>query len=312
MEQIFNKNKWPALDFHQLENTLKTVQLWTQIIGKIRMKKTPWINHSWHVTLYVSSSGLTTGSIPYEFGIFEIELNFISHELNITTSNGQQKRIELRQGAIADFYKILFETLRSLQIEVEIFAKPNELQEAIPFEQDHQDREYNKEQIQLYWKVLIKTQKVFTRFRSGFTGKVSPVHFFWGAFDLAVSRFSGKSAPKLVSKIPNMPQLVMQEAYSHEVSSCGFWTGSEDFPEAFFYSYVYPVPEGFADYDVLPKEAFYSEDIGQFLLPYKAVQNNEEPEKYLLSFLESTFQAASETGNWDKGLQCDLTLFEKF
>ncbi|KQR93255.1 hypothetical protein ASG01_08640 [Chryseobacterium sp. Leaf180] len=312
MEPILNNSKWPALDFYKLENTLNTVQLWTQIIGKIRMKKTPWINHSWHVTLYVSSSGLTTGSIPYKFGIFEMVLNFISHELNITTSNGQVERIKLQSGSIADFYQALFGILRSLEIEVEIFAKPNELQEAIPFDQDQQEREYNEEEIQKYWKALIKIHEVFTRFRSGFTGKVSPVHFFWGAFDLAVSRFSGKPAPKIESVIPNMPQLVMQEAYSHEVSSCGFWAGSKDFPEAFFYSYVYPAPDGFADYEVLPKEAFFSKDLGEFLLPYKAVQSNEEPEKHLLSFLESTFQAASVTGNWDQGLQCNLKSFEKF
>jgi hypothetical protein len=305
------ENKWPVLKFEEMEPTLTTVHLWTQIIGKIRLKKMPWINHSWHVTLYVSSKGLTTGSVPYENGIFEIEMDFILHELNITSSEGRRETITFKNGTVADFYKELFHKLKHLGIPVHISGKPNEIESAIPFSEDNIARAYDPAQMNNYWKALICIEKVFTRFRSRFNGKVSPVHFFWGAFDLAVTRFSGRPAPLHPGGAPNMPDVIMQEAYSHEVSSCGFWPGNAGFPQPVFYSYCYPTPADFGSQPVQPAEAFYSQDMGEFFLRYEDVRNNADPETYLYQFLESTFQAAAKTADWHHQLQCNYSHLEK-
>jgi hypothetical protein len=302
---------WPQIQFAKLKDTLATVHLWTQIVGKIRLKKMPWLNHSWHVSLYVSPRGLTTCSIPYERGIFEVEMDFIAHELVISSSEGKRESMKLFARSVADFYAELFQKLQQMDIGVKIHEKPNELEQAIPFNLDEQHRSYDAAEINNLWQVLVKVDRVFNRFRAGFTGKNSPIHLFWGAFDLAVTRFSGRQAPKHPGGAPNMPDHIMQEAYSHEVSSCGFWPGNEQSPVPIFYAYCYPTPAAFADQPVEPETAFYSQEMGEFILPYEAVQQSEDPEATLMQFLKSTYQAAALTGNWDPSLECDLTYLEK-
>lgn len=304
-------NTWPELAFEDLKDTLETVQLWTQIIGKIRLVKTPWINHSWHVTLYVSSRGLTTGAIPYEQGNFQLDLDFIDHQLLITTSNGGHAHFALKGLSVAGFYHELFKKLLLTGIKAEIYAKPNEIDPAIPFAEDETHKTYNAEQMHRYWQALVNINSVFTKFRAEFTGKCSPVHLFWGAFDLAVTRFSGRRAPVHQGSMPNMPQRVMQEAYSHEVSSAGFWGGSVQFPHPAFYSYSYPTPADFGTQDIEPAEAFYSNEMGEYFLLYENVQRSDDPEGMLMDFLRSTYNAAAKTGNWDDALCCDLTRFER-
>ncbi|MDB4927459.1 DUF5996 family protein [Mucilaginibacter sp.] len=303
---------WPELIFDQLKDTVATVQLWTQIVGKIRLKKTPWLNHSWHVTLYVYPRGLTTHSISYGDGSFQIDFDFIAHELIVTCSSGESQRIELYPRTVASFYKELFEKLKILGIDVTIYAKPNEIDPAIPFEQDDIHRSYDKEQINKFFKALLTINTIFTGFRSKFSGKCSPVHFFWGAFDLAVTRFSGRRAPLHPGGIPNMPDRVTQEAYSHEVSSCGFWPGNEQFPYPTFYAYCYPTPAAFSKQPVKPTQAFYSTEMGEFFLKYDDVRLAANPEKTLLEFLETTYIAAANTGNWDRNaLECDFSWLER-
>ncbi|XZF16239.1 DUF5996 family protein [Chitinophagaceae bacterium MMS25-I14] len=303
---------WPELKYADLKDTITTVQLWTQIVGKIRLVKMPWLNHSWHVTLYVSPTGLTTGSIPYENGLFKIDFDFIHHKLLITSSNGGEQQMDLYPRSVASFYKELFEKLSQMNIDAEIYARPNELPEAIPFAEDEIHHHYDKDQMFLFWQALVKIEIVFTRFRAGFNGKCSPVHLFWGAFDLAVTRFSGRTAPKHPGGAPNMPLDVMQEAYSHEVSSCGFWAGNDSFPHPVFYAYCYPTPDAFKDQPVAPDQAFYSPEMGEFLLRYDDVRTAADPEEYLMSFLQSTYEAAATTGNWNRvNLECDLTFLER-
>lgn len=303
--------QWPQLVYEDLKDTLATVLLWTQIIGKIRLVKTPWINHSWHVTLYVSSRGLTTGNIPFEAGSFQIDFDFVDHRLLLAASNGSREEFGLPMLSVADFYRKLFDKLGRMGIQVEIYAKPNELQDAIPFAEDTIHRTYDPAQMNRYWQALVNVDTVFTRFRAEFIGKCSPVHLFWGGFDLAVSRFSGREAPLYQGAVPNMPLRVMQEAYSHEVCSAGFWGGNEKFPHPAFYSYCYPTPGDFGKQPVGPAEAFYHTELGEFLLPYEKVQASGHPEIALLNFLWSTYKAAAITGNWDTKLVCDLSGYEK-
>ena len=291
---------WPDLQYDKLKDTVSTVQLWTQIVGKIRLIKMPWLNHSWHVTFSVSPKGLTTGGIDYENGIFDLTFDFINHQLLITTSNGDNESIALYPRSVASFYKELFEKLKALEIDVKIYAKPNEIDPAIPFEEDKVHSAYDKDQINLFWKALLKIEPVFNKFRARFSGKCSPVHFFWGSFDLAVSRFSGRTAPQYSGAVNNIPLRVMQESYSHEVSSAGFWPGNEAFPHAAFYSYAYPTPTAFGTQKVLPVEAFYNKEMGEFLLLYDDVRSAAFPDKMLMEFLQSTYDAAADTGNWDK------------
>ncbi|TKK67526.1 hypothetical protein FC093_14030 [Ilyomonas limi] len=305
-------NSWPELTYEALKDTVATVQLWAQIVGKVRLVKMPWINHSWHVTLYLSASGITTGSVPYSEGLFQIDFDFIQHTLSITTSTGKQDTMQLYARPVADFYKVFMEKLNKLGIEATIYASPNELDPVIPFAMDNTHREYNPEQMHALWQAWIHIHVVFTKFRAKFIGKCSPVHIFWGAFDLAVTRFSGRRAPLHPGGSPNIPLRVMQEAYSHEVSSCGFWVGNDQFPYPVFYAYCYPTPEAFSKMAVQPKEAFYSHEMGEFFLSYKDVITSADPENYLLQFLQSTYEAAAETGNWNrKALEEDLSVFEK-
>lgn len=300
---------WPQLAFEDLKDTLATVQLWTQVIGKIRLIKTPWINHCWHVTLYVSSRGLTTGSIPYQDGSFQLDMDFVDHQLIITASNGTTEKVGLYPRSVASFYVEVFQKLDAMGIDAPIYPRPNEIDPAIPFADDELHNSYDAVQMNLYWQALVRINAVFTKFRAEFIGKCSPVHFFWGAFDLAVTRFSGREAPLHPGGAPNMPDRVMQEAYSHEVSSAGFWGGSEQFPHPAFYSYCYPTPEAFGKQSVEPPEAFYSNEMGEFFLLYESVQRSEDPEAVLLQFLRSTYNAAAKTGNWSGDLSCDLTSY---
>ena len=298
----------PELDYNNWKDTLATVQLYTQIVGKIRLRAMPWINQSWQVTLYVSAKGLTTGSMPYNYGIFEIEFDFTKHILTITSSEGLYKEMELRNQTVSDFYTGLFILLKQAGINININPVPNEIANAIPFEKDEIHKTYNKIHIHNYWLALVQVHNVFTKFRSRFQGKCSPVHLFWGAFDLAVTRFSGMPAPLYKNAMPNMPLRVMQEAYSQEVSSAGFWPGSEAFPHAAFYSYCYPAPDGFSKQTVKPEEAFYSKEMGEFFLLYDVVRTADNPEETLLEFLNTTYEAAANTGNWNRAeLECDLS-----
>ncbi|SFD88454.1 hypothetical protein SAMN05518672_103688 [Chitinophaga sp. CF118] len=304
-------NQWPVLKYDDWKETLATVHLWTQIVGKIRLRKMPWLNHSWHVTLYVSPLGLSTGSIPYQYGIFQIDFDFIHHQLVIITNTGKKEVLELRPRTVADFYKELFEKLELLDIDVTISTLPSELEVAIPFKDDQIHQSYDGHKMEDYWQALVKIHNIFTSFRARFTGKCSPVHFFWGAFDLAVTRFSGRDAPTHPGEAPNMPAEVMQEAYSKEVSSCGFWPGNEQYPYASFYSYCYPATPAFGEQPVQPVEAYYNQQLGEFLLPYEVVQQADNPEVIILAFLQSTYEAAANTGHWDRhSLECDLSRFE--
>ncbi|MBC9915348.1 DUF5996 family protein [Chitinophaga varians] len=307
-----SSGQWPVIDYNSWKDTLATVHLWTQIVGKIRLRQMPWLNHSWHVTLYVNPYGLSTGSMPYRHGIFQIEFDFIHHQLVITTSGGEKEALGLRPRTVADFYASLFDKLQSLNIDVTIHPVPSEMADAIPFTQDQLHQSYDQHQMENFWQALVRMHNVFTRFRAGFTGKCSPVHFFWGAFDLAVTRFSGRDAPEHQGEMPNMPAVVMQEAYSKEVSSCGFWPGNDQFPQAFFYSYAYPAAPEFATQPVQPAAAFYSPEMGEYLLPYAAVQQADDPEAALMAFLQSTYEAAANTSHWDrKALECDHSDLEE-
>lgn len=305
------QTKWPILQYDSWKDTLATVHRWTQVVGKIRLRSMPWLNHSWHVTLFVSPTGLTTGSMPYAGGLFQIDFDFVHHRLRISTSAGRQEALELRPMAVADFYNMVFDKLKQLEVDVEIFPVPSELENAVPFAEDYEHRSYDARQVENCWRAMVRIHIVFTRFRARFTGKVSPVHFFWGAFDLAVTRFSGRDAPLHTGSAPNMPDRVMQEAYSKEVSSCGFWPGSDAFPKAAFYSYAYPSPEGFASQPVSPAGAYFDNDLGEFILPYDVVQQSADPEKTLLDFLQTTYEAAANAAKWDRpALECDLSAFE--
>lgn len=302
---------WPVLSFDKYKDTVETVHLWTQIVGKIRLRQMPWLNHSWHVTLYVTPRGLTTASMPHPGGTFELVMDFTDHEIKVITNSGNTASLPLRPGTIADFYAMLFDMLRQLGINARIYGKPSEMADAIPFREDQAQRSYDMDVMNTLFGAFVKSAVVFTQFRSRFTGKVSPVHFFWGGFDLAVTRFSGRPAPRHPGGMPNVPDDVMQEAYSHEVSSCGFWPGAKDFPYPVFYSYCYPTPPDFGRQTVEPAEAFYSQEKGEFFLPYEAVQQSADPEDILMKFLTSTYRAAADTGHWDSSLECNLSRFKR-
>src|SRR6266853_967138 len=285
---------WPSLPFAEWKETAATLHMWTQIVGKIRLTQTPWTNHSWHVTLYVTARGLTTSPIPHGLSTFEISFDFIDHQLRIDASDGRRRAIELRPLPVADFYHAVMKTLAELELPVTINTTPNEIQDAIPFERDETHRSYDRDYANRFWRVLLQADRVFKDFRSRFCGKCSPVHFFWGSFDLAVTRFSGRPAPPHPGGVPHLPDAVAREAYSHEVSSAGFWPGGGGPVEyAAFYSYAYPAPQGFASAAVRPDQAFFSRELGEFILPYDAVRNSPDPEGELMEFLQSTYEAAA-------------------
>ncbi|WP_247233164.1 DUF5996 family protein [Telluribacter sp. SYSU D00476] len=294
------KSVWPELSFEKARATYETLHLWTQIVGKIRLTKTPWINHSWHVTLYVTPTGLTTSTIPDVNKPFQIDFDFHKHQLLIKTSAGEERFFDLQELSVAGCYEKVLSALRQLGIEVDIHPVPNELVDPIPFHEDHAHATYDPQQAAALHQALLRAQEVFTRFRSEFRGKCSPVHFFWGSFDLAVTRFSGREAPKHPGGVPNLPDWVAQEAYSQEVSSCGFWPGSGAFPQAAFYSYIYPEPDGYKQATVQPEQAYYHPQLGEFILPYEVIQRAENPSAMLLGFLRSTYEAAADLAQWDR------------
>jgi hypothetical protein len=274
--------------------------MWTQVVGKIRLSLTPWTNHSWHVTLYLTARGLTTSPIPHRAGIFEIRFDFIDHQLRILKSDGAVKVIELRPKSVAAFYREVMAGLSELQIDTTINTTPNEVEPAIPFEQDDKHRSYDPGYANRFWHALAQSDRVFKEFRSRFCGKCSPVHFFWGSFDLAVTRFSGRSAPPHPGGVPHLPDAVTREAYSQEVSSLGFWPGNASAPTPIFYSYAYPEPQGFAEVNVQPSYASYNTTMREFVLPYEAVRTARSPDETLLEFAQSTYDAASTLGKWDR------------
>lgn len=292
--------RWPALPLAEWADSYATLHMWMQIVGKIRMVQTPPVNHWWHVTLYVSPRGLTTSEIPALPRAFEIEFDFVDHWLVIRCNDGNTRRMPLRPRSVADFYRELRGHLRDLAIDAPIYPRPNEVAEAIPFDRDERHASYDPDFVTRFWRVLVSADRVFRTFRSSFLGKCSPIHVFWGAPDLAVTRFSGRPAPPHPGGVPNLPDSVAREAYSHEVSSAGFWPGGGVVSYPAFYSYAYPEPPGFAAAAVAPSAAFYSNDLREYILPYDAVREAAAPDAVLLEFLQSTYAAAAEAGKWDR------------
>ena len=297
----------PVLDWQRWRETAIGLQLRTQIFGKIRLALTPWLNHGWHVPLYVTPVGLTTSPIPWDGGSFEIALDLQSDLVFVSRSTGSQASLRLEAEPTADFYTKLMDVLDELGIEVSINTLPNEMPDPVRFPEDHAARPYDGEAVRRFHEALCFADAAFKRFRTGFVGKASPVHFFWGSFDLAVTRFSGRAAPRHPGGVPGLPDAVTREAYSHEVSSAGFWPGSDAFPRAAFYCYAYPAPEGFGEAPVRPDAARFDAALGEFLLDYDAIRAAPDPEATLLDFLESTYAAAADLGEWDRAaLECGL------
>ena len=286
---------WPALPLSAWADTYATLHMWTQIVGKVRLALSPLVNHWWEVPLYVSARGLTTSPIPYANGIFEIEFDFIHHYLNVVTSEGKSSSMRLEPRSVADFYSDFMAMLASLGIKVKIWDMPVEIPNPIRFDQDRIHASYDPQSAHLFWRILVMVDSIFKEFRARFIGKVSPVHFFWGSFDLAVSRFSGRRAPERPGA-----DMMTREAYSHEVISVGFWPGGGDVKGPAFYSYAAPQPAGFAEYPARPAAAFYNQPLGEFLLMYDDVRAAESPREALLDFCQSTYEAAADLGEWDR------------
>jgi hypothetical protein len=274
-------------------------------VGKVRLSRTPWLNHSWHVTLYVTARGLTTSPIPYGERAFQIDFDFVDHRLRIETSDGPQWQMPLRAQPVAEFYAAVMAALTDLGVPVRIDEIPNEVPDPIRFSADRMHAAYDPDYAQRFWRVLLQADRVFKAFRTGFLGKCSPVHFFWGSFDLAVTRFSGRRAPPHPGGVPSLADAITREAYSHEVSSAGFWPGGGAIEYPAFYSYAYPAPEGFRSAPVRPEAAFFSQELGEYILPYDAVRTASVPDAALLDFLQSTYDAAADAGKWDRAaLEC--------
>lgn len=295
---------WPELAWGNWRETAVTLQLWTQIVGKIRLVLTPWLNHSWQVPLYVTSRGLGTLAIPAAREILEMEFDLIAHRLGLRTSLGEERFVTLKPQSVSEFYRQLRSHLRDLGIIVSIHEMPNEVADPIPFSNDNTHCSYDAAAVHAFWRVLIQADRILKQFRTGFLGKASPVHFFWGSFDLAVTRFSGRSAPLHPGGVPGLPDAVTREAYSHEVSSAGFWPGSDAFPSAAFYSYAYPEPPGFRD-RAITSGAYFDEKLAEFILPYETVRGATDPEGLVLDFLSRTYEAAADAAHWDRAhLEC--------
>jgi hypothetical protein len=285
--------------------TYDTLHLWSQIVGKIRLARTPWLNHSWHVTLYVTARGLTTSPIPDGTRSFQVDFDFIDHHLRISASDGAQRQFALAGQSVASFHAAVMAALAELGIHLEIDEMPSELPDPIRFCEDTRHASYDPTAVRRFFQILVNVDRVFKQFRTGFLGKASPVHFFWGSFDLAVTRFSGRRAPRHPGGVPNLPDAVACEAYSHEESSAGFWPGSGAIDYPAFYSYAYPEPAGYRAARVRPKAAFFSEALGEFVLPYDSVRIAENPDQTLLEFLQSSYEAAANAANWDREtLEC--------
>ena len=290
---------WPSLVVDEWTATRETFHMFTQIVGKIRLRCEPMVNHWWQVPLYVSARGLTTGAMPYDGDAFDMEFDLVDHTLRIRRSDGRSSEVALEPMPVAQFYAATMAALAGLGIDIAIAARPNEVDPSIPFADDFAHASYDADAVHRFWLQLVQAQRVLARFRAGFGGKVSPVHFFWGALDLAVTRFSGRTAPEHPGGVPNCPDHVVVEGYSHEISSAGFWPGGG--AEGAFYSYAYPAPEGFADAPV-PAGAHFDHALGEFLLPYEAVRTAADPDRLVLDFLEATYAAAARLGRWDASL----------
>ncbi len=286
---------WPSLPLDSWKDTYATLHMWTQMVGKVRLRLSPLVNHWWNVALYVTARGLTTSRIPYGERAFELSFDFIRHQLVLETNDGLLKTIPLVSCSVAEFYEEFKGMLRSAGIDVKIWRMPVEVPNPIPFDQDRVHRSYDPVMVGRFWRILLSVDAVFSQFRSAFIGKCSPVHFFWGSFDLAVSRFSGRRAPERPGA-----DAITREAYSHEVSSVGFWPGGGDVKDAAFYSYMAPAPEGFKDARVRPKGAYYNSQVGEFLLMYEDVRKAESPSATLLDFCQSTYDAGANVGHWDR------------
>lgn len=292
-------DRWPSLPFEEWRETCATLHMWTQVVGKVRLALAPHLNHWWQVPLYVSARGLTTSPVPYGERTFQVDFDFCAHRLLIETNEGDSREMVLAPRTVADFYGEFMSALRSLGLEVKIWTTPVEVPNPVPFEKDEAHASYQTEYANRFWRVLVQAERVLQKFRSRFLGKCSPVHFFWGSFDLAVTRFSGRPAPPHPGA-PGVPDFITREAYSHEVSSAGFWPGGEALPQPIFYAYAYPEPEGFKDFAVRPGEAYYNADFREFVLPYEAVRTAADRDRALLDFLQSTYEAAAERGHWDR------------
>jgi hypothetical protein len=296
---------WPELPTAAWRETYETLHLWTQIIGKIRLARTPWLNHSWHVALYVTARGLTTSPIPDGDNTFQLDFDFIDHTLRISTSNGAKRQLALAGQSVASFYAGVMADLAELGISIVIDEVPNELPNPIRFSEDNRRASYDPSAVRRFFQILVNADRVFKQFRTGFLGKASPVHFFWGSFDLAVTRFSGRRAPRHPGGVPHLSDEVACEAYSHEESSAGVWPGSGAIDYPAFYSYAYPEPAGFRTTRVRPDTAFFSEALGEFILPYDAVRTAAVPDQALLEFLQSTYEATANSAKWDREtLEC--------
>jgi len=293
------KNDLPALPFDTWKDTLATLHMWTQVVGKVRLKLCPLVNHFWNVAFYLTARGLTSSAMPYQrgaiWGTFEVQFDFIDHQLSVESSNGRRVEIALKAESVAEFYKTFMAALAELGVIVKIWTTPCEIPDPIPFEQDQIHAAYDPEAVNKFWRILVWVDQVFKEFRAGFLGKVSPVHFFWGSFDLAVTRFSGRRAPERPGA-----DSVTREAYSHEVSSAGFWPGGGDIKVPAFYSYAAPEPPGFAERKIRPQPAFYHPQLKEFLLMYDDVRTAASPKTALMEFLQSTYEAAAELGSWDR------------
>jgi hypothetical protein len=295
---------WPELSYPKWRDTAATLQLWTQIVGKVRLSLTPWLNHSWQVPFYVTARGLGSSAIPVGREVIEFEFDFIADSLVLRSSWGEERVLALVPQSVAAFHERVMRLLTEIGVPVTISVLPNEVPDPIPYPQDTRHNAYDREAAHAFWRVLLQADRLFKYFRSSFIGKVSPVHFFWGSFDLAVTRFSGRAAPLHPGGVPGLPDAVTREAYSHEVSSAGFWPGNDAFPRAAFYSYAYPEPPGFRN-GALPAGAGFDAQLGEYILPYDTVRSAEDPDALVLGFLSSTYTAAADTGGWNRAqLEC--------
>lgn len=292
---------WPKLDYPAWRETCSALHLYTQIVGKYRLARTPWVNHSWHATFYVTATGLTTSLIPDGPGI-EVQFDLVNHALVVTNGEGRTASFALEPMTVAAFHRSFTAMIEELGGSAQFDRRPNEVPSPVPFDEDHIDRPYEGDAVRRYHQALISIDRVFKRFRTSFLGKCSPVHLFWGSFDIAVTRFSGRRAPRHGGGVPALPDQVAQEAYDREVSSAGFWPGGGGMENAAFYAYAYPAPEGFADADVQPAAASWNAGLSEFILPYEAVRTAEDGDAALLAFLQSTYVAAAELGGWDRDL----------
>lgn len=298
------ESDWPSIPFAEWQTTAAVLHLYLQIVGKYRLARSPWVNHSWHATFYSTPRGLTTSLIPDGDGGIEVQFDFVDHMVVGHSGDGKTAGFPLSPMSVADFYRQFVEMIENLGGDATIHGSPNELPDPVPFAEDTASRPYDSDAVARFHRTLVTVSFVFEDFRTGFRGKVSPVHLFWGSFDLAVTRFSGRRAPLHPGGIPNLPDDVTQEAYSHEVSSAGFWAGGGPVDDAAFYSYAYPAPEGFPDAPVNPEAAYFDKNFGEFILPYEAVRTSADPEATLMAFLESTYDAAASLGDWDRSQEC--------